>query len=124
MEKPVSTPRLNPLFELDSDEEELGQERILSKNVNKFTGNANSRIKNVLNTDKLLDNKAYSLSEDFEKLVLYSATQQTWLRHCSAWKLFDEFCEDFNICKTLPAKIKTVRAFSTWAVSTKGKRYS
>ena len=78
MEKPVSTPRLNPLFELDSDEEELGQERILSKNVNKFTGNANSRIKNVLNSDKLLDSKAYSLSEDFEKLVLYSATQQTW----------------------------------------------
>ena len=61
----------------------------------------------------------YSLCEDFEKLMLYSATKQTWSKHCSAWKLFNDFCNEFGIINSLPINVKIARAFVTWAITRK-----
>ena len=55
---------------------------------------------------------------------MHSVTKNTWSRHCSAWKLFDEFCNHYSISNTLPIKIETVRAFTTWAVSRKSLKES
>ena len=73
-----------------------------------------------MRTNDLLDKKMLDLCSDLEKLVMYSVTKQTWSRHCSAWKLFDEFCAIYAIANTLPVKIETARAFTTWAVSRRG----
>ena len=73
-----------------------------------------------MRTNDLLDKKTLDLCSDLEKLVMYSVTKQTWSRHCSAWKLFDEFCAIYAIANTLPVKIETARAFTTWAVSRRG----
>ena len=111
---------LNPLFEHSSDEEELGQESLHSINKNKFVGTPVGKVGHVLDAKKLLDNDTKDLCKDLEKLVMYSATKQTWSRHCSAWSLFDTFCNEYSISNALPAKVETVRAFSTWAVSKRG----
>ena len=66
----------------------------------------------------------YSLCENFEKLILYSATRQTWNKHCSAWKLFNDFYNEFNIRNHLPIDVKVARAFVTWAVTKKSLKPS
>ena len=115
-----STPRLNPLFEPSSDDEELGQELHHSIDYNKFVGTPVGKVGQILNAKKLLDDDTKALCKDLEKLVMYSATKQTWSRHCSAWSLFDAFCKEYSISNSLPTKVETARAFSTWAISKKG----
>ena len=105
---------------MESDEEDLGQETPLCHDNHKFTGVPNNKIKDVLHTSKLLDAKTHDLCKDMEKLVTHSVTRNTWSCHCSAWKMFDKFCNIYSISNILLIKIKTVRAFSTWAVSRKG----
>ena len=65
-----------------------------------------------------------SLSKDLEKLVIYSATSQTWAKHCSAWKLFNSFCCEFSIANKLPIPVEYIRAFATWALTKKGLKSS
>ena len=60
-----------------------------------------------------------SLCSDFDRLVIHSATKQTWAKHCSAWALFDEFCTIFGIKFELPISPELARAFVTWALSKK-----
>ena len=79
------------------------------------------KVGHVLNAKKLLDDGTKDLCKDLKKLVMYSATKQTWSRHCSAWSLFDAFCNEYSINNSLPTKVEeTARAFSTWAISKKG----
>ena len=87
--KNSNQPRLNPLFEVGSDDEALGQEKPLTV-LNKFSCIPNDNIRSHLRSDKLLNVETDRLCADLEKLVMYSATTQTWAGHCSAWKLFYE----------------------------------
>ena len=115
-----STLRLNPLFEPSSDDEELGQELHHSIDCNKFVGTPVGKVGQVLNAKKLLDDDTKALCKDLEKLVMYSATKQTWSRHCSAWSLSDAFSKEYSISSSLPTKVETAGAFSTWAISKRG----
>ena len=121
--KHPNQPRLNPLFEVGSDDEALGQEKPLTV-LNKFSCIPNDNIRVHLRSDKLLNEETNRLCADLEKLVMYSATTQTWAGHCSAWKLFYEFCDTFGIKKSTPIDIKDTRAFATWAVSKRGLKSS
>ena len=78
----------------------------------------------MLLTSKLLEAKTADLCKDMEKLVMHSVTKNTWSRHCSARKLFDEFCNTYSLSNVLPIKIESIRAFATWAVSRKGVKES
>ena len=110
--KPTNQPRLNPLFEAGSDDEALGQEKPLTV-LNKFLCIPNDNVRVHLRSDRLLNEETNRLCADLEKLVMYSATTQTWAGHCSAWNLFYEFCDIFGIKKTIPIDIKDTRAFAT-----------
>ena len=121
--KPTNQPRLNPLFEAGSDDEALGQEKPLTV-LNKFSCIPNDNVRVHLRSDRLLNEETNRLCADLEKLVMYSATTQTWAGHCSAWNLFYEFCDIFGIKKTTPIDIKDTRAFATWAVSKRGLKSS
>ena len=90
----------------------------------KFRSIPNKSIKDVMLTSKLLDAKTTDLCKDMEKLVMHSVTKNTWSRHCSAWKLFDEFCKIYSLSNVLPIKIECIRSFATWAVSRKGLKES
>ena len=69
--------------------------------------------------EDLLSSELSSLCDDFSKLVMYSVSSQTWARHCSAWKLYHEFCRNFSISNKLPVNIKNARGFVTWAVTSR-----
>ena len=91
-------PRLNPLFELESEDEDLGWTFAnSSSNVEQFSGKATREVASMLNSAKLLSESMVGLSQDLEKLIIYSASKQTWARHTSAWKLYADFCENFKI---------------------------
>ena len=79
------------------------------------------KVGHILNANKLLDDDTKDLCNDLEKLVMYSATKQTWSLHCSAWSLFDTFCKEYSVSNSLLTKVETARAFSTWAISKKEK---
>ena len=64
------------------------------------------------------------LSQDLEKLIIYSASKQTWARHTSAWKLYADFCENFKINFSLPITVPLARGFTTWAVTKKDLKSS
>ena len=113
-------PRVNPILEPDSDDDMLGQEPLPSEvYAAKFSATYNSTVHSMLNPDVLLAPKFHALCDDFSKLVLYSASKQTWAKHCSAWKLYEEFCKDFGEKFSLPLESEQVRAFATWATTNK-----
>ena len=113
------------MLDIDEDEELLGQERILSySNVNKFSGVANCDVKAMLDTKSMLPSEMRSLCNDLEKLVVYSATSQTWAKHSSAWHLYNKFCINFSVKNQLPVPVEYARAFVTWAVTKKGLKSS
>ena len=74
----------------------------------------------MIKTDRLIPNEISDLRGDLEKLLLYSASKATWAKHCAAWKLYDEFCQIYNVRFKLPITVKYARAFATWAVSKRG----
>ena len=113
-------PKKNRLLHGDSDDDELGQKpaRIVHS-ANKFTCNANSSVDRIFKPEQLLAAEFHSLCNDFSRLCMYSVTQQTWGRHCSAWKLYNEFCNNFNVKNSLPISVEYARAFVTWAVTKK-----
>ena len=59
----------------------------------------------MIKTDWLLPNEMLDLRGDLEKLILYSASKATWAKHCSAWKLYDKFCQIYNIRFELPFRV-------------------
>ena len=71
----------------------------------------------MISTNKLIPHEMSDLRSDLEKLLLYSVSKATWAKHCSAWKLYDEFCQFYNVKFELPVSIGYARAFATWAVS-------
>ena len=64
------------------------------------------------------------LSQELDKLILYSGTQQTLERHCSAWNLYNSFCRAIGIDNSLPIDIRNARAYITWAITKKGLKSS
>ena len=102
----------------ETDEDDLGQERVKpDSNCAKFCDNSCSKISSMISTNKLIPHEMSDLRCDLEKLLLYSASKATWAKHCSAWKLYDEFCQFYNVKFELPVSIGYARAFATWAVS-------
>ena len=102
----------------ETDEDDLGQERVKpDSNCAKFCDNSCSKISSMISTNKLIPHEMSDLRSDLEKLLLYSASKVTWAKHCSAWKLYDEFCQFYNVKFELPVSIGYARAFATWAVS-------
>ena len=70
--------RTNQLFDVGSDNDDIGQETTTVINCNsKFSDIGNQIILSVLKSRELLPTETLSLCKDFEKLVLYSATKQT-----------------------------------------------
>ena len=113
-------PRRNPLFEADSDDDNLGQEPPLISNcAEKFSDKLNLSVSKMIKTADLLAGQFATLCDDFNKLIVYSATKQTWARHSLAWKLYDEFCETFKIRNSLPISVEFARAFVMWAVTSR-----
>ena len=102
----------------ETDEDDLGQERVKpDSNCAKFCDFSCSKISSMISTNKLLPHEMSDLRSDLEKLLIYSASKATWAKHCSAWKLYDEFCHFYNVKFELPVPIGYARAFATWAVS-------
>ena len=102
----------------ETDEDDLGQERVKpDSNCAKFCDFSCSKISSMISTNKLIPHEMSDLRSDLEKLLLYSASKATWAKHCSAWKLYDEFCQFYNVKFELPVSIGYARAFATWAVS-------
>ena len=67
------------LLELDSEDEELGQEKPLVTNKYlKFANVQRDDVRSVLDSKSLLSKEANMLSQELDKLILYSGTQQTW----------------------------------------------
>ena len=81
-------------------------------------------IDTFLKSEKLLAPKFHSLCDEFSNLVLHSLTKQTWAKHCSALKLFNEFCNTYRVRYELPVKKEYTRAFVTWAISKKNLKSS
>ena len=103
---------------IETDEDDLGQERVKpDSNCAKFCDFSCSKISSMISTNKLIPHEMSDLRSDLEKLLLYSASKATWAKHCSAWKLYDEFCQFYNVKFELPVSIGYARAFATWAVS-------
>ena len=118
--KSYRIPRVNKLLETDSDDDSLGQElRLPESSADKFSYLCNPMVRNLLKPDELLAPECNSLCKDFSRLVLYSATKQSWAKHCSAWKLYDEFCKSFGVRNSLSIKVEYARAFVTWAATKK-----
>ena len=112
--------RNNPLLNGDSKDESIGTELpFTSDSVAKFSSNVNPIIKSMLKPRELLTPEYHSLCDDLSNLILLSSSRQTWAKHCSAWRLFSEFCSIFRISFDLPIKTESSRAFVTWAASTK-----
>ena len=84
----------------------------------------NPMVGSMLKPEKLLAPEFHSLCDEFSKLVLYSSTKQTWARHCSAWKLFKEFCDEYRVRFELPVNKEYTRAFVAWAISKKNLKSS
>ena len=103
----------------DSEDEDLGGNGINSSSSDKkkFSSKATLATRNMINSSELLPKSMTSLAVDLERLVLYSATKQTWARHASAWNLYREFCDCFGISFNFPIPASYVRGFATWAVT-------
>ena len=113
-------PKKALLCKIPSDEEEIGQARTLPcKNVAKFESIVPDVIRDKLDSRKLIPKEMSSLCSDFEKLMIHSVTKQSWAKHCSAWKLFAEFCDNFGVANKLPIKPELARAFVTWAITSR-----
>ena len=117
-------PKKNRLVDMDSDEEDLGHRKVFLKNSSKFPICNIIPIGDFVDTSNLIPDKVSSLSKDLNRLIINSSTQQTWNRHCSALKLYAEFCTTYKIRDGWPSNIEIVRAFTTWAITKKSLKSS
>ena len=112
--------KTNSSATVDSEEETIGQVQDKPAfNSSKYCDKVNPSIVRLIKTDRLIPAEMSALSKDFENLILYSASKQTWAKHCSAWKLYNEFCISFGTTFKLPIPVEFIRAFVTWAISVK-----
>ncbi len=80
-----------------------------------------SVTRNILKNKHLLPsnmNDVSAITEQMEKLIIDSKAKTTWNKHFSAWNLYIDFCKNQNI-SAWPATIEKIRAFATWAVTTR-----
>ena len=110
-------PRMSELFGEDSDEDDLGQgQEKPSSNKWKLSNASSSKVHSLISKD-LLPAEMSSLYHDLENLVLHSSSESTWKKHVSAWKLYENFCAEYNVKFKLPITVEYARAFVTWAAS-------
>ena len=116
---------MSELFGDESEDNTLGQEREkqLCK-ASKFSDVYTDKIQSFVKADVLLPEEMSSLCSNLESLLLYSASKSTWNKHCSAWKLFENFCDSYNVKFSLPISPELARAFVTWAVIKKNLQSS
>ena len=115
---PFTIPKNSRVLVEDSEDEDLGGNGINSSSSGKkFSSKATLVTRNMFDSSELLPKSMSSLADDLEKLVLYSATKQTWARHASAWNLYREFCDCFGITFNLPIPVSYIRGFATWATT-------
>ena len=108
---------MSELFGEDSDEADLGQgQEKPCNNAWKFSNTSSSKVHSLISKD-LLPVEMSSLCHDLENLVLYSSSESTWKKHVSAWKLYENFCAEYNIKFKLPITVEYARAFVTWSAS-------
>ena len=118
-------PRINPILTGDSDDDSIGQEPShFNNSAAKFLLESNPMVSSMLKSEKLLAPEFHSLCNDFENLMLHSSTKQTWAKHCSAWKLFIEFCNAYGVLFELPVNKEYIRAFVAWATTKKNLKSS
>ena len=94
----------------------------LYKFESKYRNSLSPDISNKFHSSRLLPNtlsQEDDLCQALDKLVLNYATTSTWSKHCSAWNLYKKFCNVNNISSVWPADVKTIRAFTVWALSVK-----
>ena len=53
------------------------------------------------------------------KLIIHSKTNSTWSKHCSAWKLYNDFTILSKIKPDWPVTICNARNFTVWALQVK-----
>ena len=118
-------PRMSELFGDESEDNTLGQEREkqLCK-ASKFSDVYTDKIQSFVKADVLLPEEMSSLCSNLESLLLYSGSKSTWNKHCSAWKLFENFCDSFNVKFSLPISPELAKAFVAWAVTKKNLQSS
>ena len=115
---PFTIPKNSRVLVEDSEDEDLGGNGINSSSSGKkFSSKATLVTRNMFDSSELLPKSMSSLADDLEKLVLYSATKQTWARHASAWNLYREFCDCFGITFNLPIPVSYIRGFAMWATT-------
>ena len=108
---------MSELFGEDSDEDDLGQgQEKPCSTAWKFSNTSSSKIHSLISKD-LLPVEMSSLCHDLENLVLYSSSESTWKKHMSAWKLYENFCVEYNVKFKLPISVEYARAFVTWSAS-------
>ena len=72
----------------ESDDDIIGQEIAKPASISaKFCDTACYQIRSMIKTDQLLPREMSALRPNLEKLILYSASEATWAKHCSAWNL-------------------------------------
>ena len=70
------------------EDDGIGQEIVKPASVStKFCDTACYQIRSMIKTDQLLPREMSALRPNLEKLILYSASEATWAKHCSAWNL-------------------------------------
>lgn len=74
---------------------------------------------NLINASDILPVETGTLYSRAENLIMHSCTQQSWKRHRSAWALFDKFSNELQLEIVWPVNISIVRAFATWAVTSR-----
>jgi len=88
----------------------------------KYSKQKLTEVTRFFNPEKLLNKNCddvTNLCKDLSNLVLHSKTNSTWSKHCSAWKLYNEFAVSTNIKSDWPLDIKSARNFTVWALQTK-----
>ena len=123
--KPKSSRRMSDLFGDESEDKSLGQERESSINTcSQFSSVYNDNIRAFVKPSELIPKEMSSLCSNLENLLMYSASKSTWNKHCSAWKLYENFCNNFTVSFTVPISPEYARAFATWGVTKKGLKSS
>ena len=100
-------------------ESDLGEDRVW-----KFDVKNKMYMYKHLDSAKLLSDNVDKLGKSMENLILHSTTSSTWKKHNSAWNSYDAFCMHTNTSFTIPITMERMRAYVTWAVSSKGLKAS
>jgi len=87
-------------------------------NHEKFSMARQGEVSRHLHTTALLKSTGSFMCKNLEMLILYSKTNTTWSKHCSAWNALQEF-SSYSNTDTWPVDIHTARKFVVWALQHK-----